>query len=66
MIATLHPNSEGFSDDELHRLIDQLSSNNGLERQEARRKLVNYGRNAEAPLMQTLAGAKSNRTGELP
>jgi HEAT repeats len=60
MNATLLRHPEGSSDDELNPLIDQLSSNDGTVRQEARRKLVNLGRYAEAALIQTLSSAKSD------
>jgi HEAT repeat protein len=60
MNATTNLNSEVFSDDELERLIDQLSSNKGQERQEARRKLVNFGLNAVPRLVQTLSTANNN------
>jgi HEAT repeat protein len=59
MNASIHPNTADFSEDELQTLIDQLSLNDGLERQEARRKLVNMGASATALLVQTLSSTNS-------
>jgi HEAT repeat protein len=59
MNITLYTNSEEISDDEWKPLIDQLSSNNRLVPQEARRKLVNLGRKAETSLIRTLSAAHS-------
>jgi HEAT repeat protein len=60
MNATIETNSEGFSDNELKLLIDQLSSNARPARQDARRKLVNLGVKAEAHLIQALSISNSD------
>jgi HEAT repeat protein len=60
MNITIETNSEVYSDADLRTWIDQLSSEDGSERQEARRILVNIGEKAEAPLIQTLSRGNRN------
>lgn len=60
MNANILTNSEVYSDTELRTWIDQLSAEDGLKRQAARRTLVNIGEKAESSLIQTLFRGNRN------